>query len=158
MTEGGWEAAAFPSARFLSSQSLRAEVNRETAKARVVFRGEKEEGGLQDLAQGSHHRCSRRQRGPREIGTPGSHSDRRARIPGTDFSEPALPPAPWRRAGSGTGRLRGRMGRPPLEEPGPPGEPGDSSSPAPDASAVVTVTYWTAGVGLFLSLLPSHSP
>ena len=34
MTEGGWEALSFPSARFLSPHSFR-EVNRETAKVHL---------------------------------------------------------------------------------------------------------------------------
>lgn len=37
-TEGGWEAVSFPSARFLSLQSVR-EVNRETATLRLHIRG-----------------------------------------------------------------------------------------------------------------------
>lgn len=64
MTEGGCEAASFPSARFLSPHSFREEVNRETAKVRLYIRGGEEEGGMQDPEQSSIHRCARRERGP----------------------------------------------------------------------------------------------
>ena len=124
MTEGGWEAAASPSARFLSSQSWSEEVNRLTAKGRVVPRGGKGEGGMQDPAHSSLHRRARRERGQRATGTPGSHPGQKRRNPKDRFSEPSLPPVPRRQSGSGAGRLVGRVGRPPLEEPGPRGEPG----------------------------------
>lgn len=153
MTEGGWLAAAFPSAGFLSSKSRSEEVNRLAAKARLIPRGGKEEGGVRGPAHSSLHRCARRERGPGRTGTPGSHAGQKRRNPKDRFSDT---PPPYgdrlaaRLPGSGWG-WGGGWGAPHWRSQAREVNPGDSRSRARDASAEVTTAATSGAAGVNLS-------
>ena len=100
---------------------------------------------MQDPAPKSLPRCARWERGPRGIGTPGSHSDQKRLHPKGRFfrAHPAGRPkytdpleAESERSAPHWRSLARWV------------SPGDSSSPARDASAVLTTTatQWAAGV------------
>lgn len=87
-----------------------------------------EEGQGRDAGLGAQVNSQMRAAGQgpkrnRDAGGSRSHQ-KRLHPKARHFSEPTLLAELERRAASGTGRLRGRMGRPHLEDPGPRGEPG----------------------------------
>lgn len=125
MTEGGWEAASFPSARFPSLQSARRSQSRNGQSSSSHPR---RKGGGRDAGLGAQVNSQMRAagQGPKRNWDAGGSCSHQKRLHPKDrhFSEPTLLSELERRAASGAGRPRGRMGRPHLEDPGRRAEPG----------------------------------